>query len=502
MVVCGILGVIITLVNLTVILVHIFKPAFLHSQGVYKVSLAFADILVGIVVFPTLISNLLLVTTGRQKHADYVDVIGYETIDGNLSRKSSVVQVRAPGGRLSDFFHQTYLDIVGFFTILSLSVSIYNLTVAGFDRFKAVNRPLSYQRDKAKTFAKRACLVLWSIGILFAVLPTFVPSLRYWVTVSIFVASTGQDALILYVITFAIPTVLMWVVNIVMFHSEKKHAKVRRDLMINSNQMKSKVKSVEYRLARTLSIMVGVFTLSILPAILVIIPSLFVSSIYYSNPRTFDMQGAIVYNAFEFASFIILACNSLWNFFIYHGQDREFRKAVIAMYSRKADCNGFSHCGLSLRACAQVVVHDGQRRISSISDISTIFTKKSSLVLASTISINSKTKSSTSSFNTAEESPSSRLKNSKSKTMPSDETSTDIEGSEVESSRLKSADVISVTSQRNSTKKEAKGKKKKSKKYDDISVSKSPVFQSRLFMSVMEQIDEEIVDAEADEQTK
>jgi len=358
MVVCGILGVIITLVNLTVILVHICNPAFLHSQGVYKVSLAFADILVGIVVFPTFISSLVCMTTGRQQHADYVDVIGYETIDGNLSRNSSIVQVRTPGGRYTDFFDQTYLDIVGFSTVLSFSVSIYNLMVAGFDRFKAVNRPLCYRRDRAKTFAKRACLVLWSIGILFAALPTFVSSLRYWVIMSVYVASLGQNAIILYIIAFAIPMVLMWAVNIATFYSIKKHAKVRRDLISNSNK---KTDSMEVRLASTLSIMVGVFTLSILPSILIILPPLFLSSIYYTKPRALNLQSAIVYHAFEFIAIIILACNSLWNFFIYNGRNLEFRKAVKVMYSSTADHIGLPRCCLSLGTFVQAVVHERRR---------------------------------------------------------------------------------------------------------------------------------------------
>ena len=500
MVVCALLAVVITMVNLSVILVYVFNPGLLHSQGVYKVSLAVADILVGVIVFPTFISSLVRITTRRQLHADYVDVIGYETIDGNLSTNATIVPVRAPGARFNDFFEQTYLDAVGFFTTLSLSVSIYNLTIAGFDRLTAVYRPLSYRKDKAKSFAKKACVVLWGFGILFAVLPTFVPTLHYSVIASILVASGGQSALILYVVAFAIPIILMWAVNIATYHSTKKHAKVRRHLTIDSRK---KTESIEFRLARTLSIMVGVFTLSILPIFLVILPSLFVSSIYYTQPRRFDLQSAIVYGAFEFAAIIILSCNSLWNFFIYNARNLEFRKAVKAMYSRASDSIGLSRCCLSLRSCAARAVHDGRRRISSIPNISTTFTKKSSLVPTNTTTLNSTTKSNT--FSTSEES-SSKLKSSK--VSFSDELSSNARTSELESSRLESSTDVSVTTLSSSAKKGTKGKKKKSKD-SDKSVSEDSVFQSfaidanadRLCMSVMEQIDEEIVHAGAEGRT-
>ena len=139
-----------------------------------------------------------------------------------------------------------------------------------------------------------------------------------------------------------------------------------------------------------------------------------------------------------------------------------------------------------------------------IPNISTTFTKKSSLVPTNTTTLNSKTKSNT--FSTSEES-SSKLKSSK--LSFSDGLSSNARTSELESSRLESSTDVSVTTLSSSAKKETKGKKKKSKD-SDKSVSEDSVFQSfaidanadRLCMFVMEQIDEEIVDAGAEDRTE
>ncbi|CAK8681197.1 unnamed protein product [Clavelina lepadiformis] len=103
--------------------------------------------------------------------------------------------------------------------------------------------------------------------------------------------------------------------------------------------------------------MVGIFTLSILPVALVILSLLFVGTIYFSQPRRVDVQGALVYNTFEFISIIILSCNSLWNFFIYNGRNLEFRNEVKTMIK-----SIFKK--LSLARCCQSKTIDDQRAVA------------------------------------------------------------------------------------------------------------------------------------------
>ena len=62
-VVCGFLGFAITVANILVIVIFCFRPhgqkrLLNNSQVVYKISLAVADLLVGVIVLPTLVVNL------------------------------------------------------------------------------------------------------------------------------------------------------------------------------------------------------------------------------------------------------------------------------------------------------------------------------------------------------------------------------------------------------------------------------------------------------------
>ena len=475
MVMCGLLSILITLFNLTVILVYIFNPLMRHSQGIYKASLAVADLLVGVVVFPTFISSLARIIFSRNEPGDVVDVRGYKIINGSLGENLTTAQVQNPGGQFSDFFDQVYLDAVGFFTVLSFTVSIYNLTVAGFDRLSAVYRPLSYSKDRAERLAKIFCAVLWCVGVFFAILPVLLNSLSYSLVASILVSSAGREALIVYVVAFAIPILIMWTVNAITFHSTRKHARVRRHLTVDS---KKKSQSFEVRLARTLAIMAGVFTLSIVPAAVVILTSLFIPSIYLTNPRGLDVPSTVAYGAIEFAAIIILACNSLWNFLIYNARNLEFRKASKIMCRKLSQTLGLSKCFGSIMRCAQSFAHDGRRRISSIPTISTTFGKKTSLTPTSQIALPSMQKSSD--VTMTEET-------SRKKSSTTNESSTRVEESTVTpSSREIESSFISP--------KKPKHRANKTKAEPSMNDS---IFQSfaidanadRLFLSVMERID-------------
>lgn len=481
MVVCGLLAVIVTLVNLTVVMAYIFNPNLLHSQGVYKVSLAVADILTGLIIFPSFISNLSRISQGTVSLGAPLNVTGYEQINDTITNETSVVQILPTAGHFEDYFNQSYLDAIGFFTIVSLTSSVYCLTIAGFDRLTAVYRPLSYRKDKAKKLAKWLCGVIWSLAIFFGILPTFVPSLKYGLVGSVLVSSGGQGALILYVIAFLVPLILMWIVNAVTYHSTRKHARVRRHITIDT---KKKTDSIEVRLARTLSIMVGVFTLSLLPAAVVILASLFTPAVYLSNPSGFNLENVVVYNTFEFATIIILVCNSLWNFFIYNARNFEFRKAVRIMYQKVSEKTGLSACFTHFLSCAQSVVHDSRRRLSSLPNISTsLGGKKTSLFPTSTTNITSRSRS-------VDVLTSDAIYQAKSSqaTLSALEQSSDV--SAVSETGIKI------------------GKKRVTKA--DTTVTDDSIFQSfaieahadHLFESVMEKVDEEIEEVGKESETK
>ncbi|CAK8681192.1 unnamed protein product [Clavelina lepadiformis] len=491
MVICVLIGIVITTVNILVIAAITRNVDLRHSQGIYKISLAVADLIVGLIVFPTFAATLGRLVTTRLRDGPLANATGYLEVDGVLDQGTSV-EISLPANRFLQVYSRPYLDFIGFFTVLSLTVSVFTLTVAGFDRFSAVYRPLSYRKDKAKTYARILCFVVWLLGILFSMLPLFTPTLQYSLIASILISSGGRGALVLYVVAFVIPLVIMWVINIATYQSTKKHAKVRRHLTIDS---KRKTQSIETRLARTLGLMVGVFTLSIVPVALVILSSLFVGTIYFSQPRRVDVQGALVYNTFEFISIIILSCNSLWNFFIYNGRNLEFRKEVRAVKKSLFDKLGLDRCCDVMTLCAQRVAHDSRRRFSSIPSLSTYTgNRKKSSLATSTIKLSSES-------STLDQTP-SMLKT----TTNLDVSTTGANGRS--ENNTSSQTEFSVASEKKSYKpiykKNGKGKHAgpKSQNGDSSLATDDSVFRSfvidanadRLFMSVMENIDEEITE--------
>ena len=70
-----------------------------------------SDVLVGIIVFPTFVCTNVI-----QQHTNIVNYLDQST---------------------------PYLNTVGFFTMLSLYVSIFTLAAAATDRFKAIHNPLT-----------------------------------------------------------------------------------------------------------------------------------------------------------------------------------------------------------------------------------------------------------------------------------------------------------------------------------------------------------------------
>ena len=490
---CGLLAVLVTVFNVSVILVYINTPALLHSQGIYKVSLAAADVLIGLIVLPTFISTLNAIVFGPQEHGQLINATGYANVNGTLI--STEVQVRAVGMTVTNVFYRPYLNAVGIFTGLSFTVSVYTLTVASFDRLQAVYRPLSYSKDKAKRYAKIACVVLWSAAFLFSILPTFISTMRYVLVASVLVSIGGDRALILYMIAFVIPLLIMWIVNGATLHFTRKHARARRHLTVDA---KKKTQSIEVRLAKTLFLMVGAFTASILPAAIVILASLFTPSLYYYFPRQLNAQGAAVYSGFEFATVVILACNSIWNFFIYNARNLEFWRALKIMIKKAAHILGLVACCSKFTSFAQTAVDDGRRRFSSLPNLTTskLFPKKSSIPGTSQTTLNFSKKSNALS--------STDWTSKTSRVIGSDSTNKANSGAVTESScSFQPSTHNNLDNSHNSTPSTAK---KKNKRKTEQSMDDS-IFQSfavdakadRLYLSVMERVEEVAVEGNENE---
>nr|XP_002123433.1 cannabinoid receptor type 1A [Ciona intestinalis] len=325
------LAIIVILVNGIVLAVLCTQSKMRTSQGIYKLSLALADILVGVIVFPTFVSSLYKYQIVEHNIGELANVTGYvikerATEPGQIATMS----MRSTTGHFRAQFSKSYLNFVGFFTILSLTVSILTLVAAGIDRFIAVFRPTKYKQNIATPIAVKVTVALWALSFLFSVLPLFVPALSYTLVASILVSSAGPQVLVLYAFAFIVPLLLMWLVTILTFTATRSYKNSWKRLSTSDDRKAHGIN--EARLARTLGVMVGVFTLSILPSIVVLICGMFMSNIYPNLPKLLSPTATTGFTSAEVVVIFILMCNSIWNCFIYSIREQEFRRAAAQKF--------------------------------------------------------------------------------------------------------------------------------------------------------------------------
>ena len=361
MVVCGILALSITIANLTIIIVILRNPRFPTSQLIYKLSLAFADILVGIFVVPSFIITLYLFHVGPyQRKTDIKD--RFTDIDGNSNNFSDSFDQNA------NIYYkpettQTYRNFFGFMTIFTFTISVYTLMFASYDRFEALRDPLGYNRDKAKNYAKRIIITLWVLSVVFSILPIVIPDIGPYRIVAGGILIAVSDEMGAYILgtAMALPFIVMWIFTISVQFIVKKQIKSRRDLLTRRQNEQS---SYERQFSKTLSIMIGVFTACILPAIIFLTIPEFVPSLNAQNIRVLTKKPAAAFLSMEVATTMILASNSLWNAFIYSIRNKEFRKNASALHYAIASQLGL----ITLKKCVFECVSkttEGRSNVSS-----------------------------------------------------------------------------------------------------------------------------------------
>jgi len=331
--VCCLLAVATTICNLIVLIVFGTNRNQINSSTVYKMSIALADFLVGIFVFPTFV--VTMVTTLMERR-----VLGEQrnttiTIPANNRDELmnvSLGEIREPtGGLFCDRVSQSYLNAVGFFITLTFSVSLYGLAAASIDRFIAVYRPLKYHHYAPASRTRKVVVVTWILSILFSTLPFYVDSLRYRLITSIFVSSGGGGALLIYFFAFALPLLTMWIVSLATYCAFRMHN--HKNAALKSADHK-KTCALEMRLARTLGIMVGVFTLCLLPVAIALTLPFFLPGVSNFDPENLNPQKSSAILILEVIVIIVLTTNSLWNFFIYNGRDKRFRESMKELVSK------------------------------------------------------------------------------------------------------------------------------------------------------------------------
>ncbi|XP_076813529.1 uncharacterized protein LOC143460054 [Clavelina lepadiformis] len=329
MIVCAVLAAAVVIGNLTVLWVYCFNEKLRNRQTTFKISLAIADLMVGIVIFPTFASSLSEMVFRGRFTGFFIETLKVteKNFTQNLPNGSFLIRIT---DRTPPIFSTTYFNVVGYFTIVSLVVSIYTLIAASVDLFLALYRPLVYLSNVAYKLAIRLSLFVWVAAFVFAILPMVVPTLRYRLVASVMISSAGPDAIIMYAVVFLIPLVALWILTIATYVVARRYFEGRKNLTRDHNGDDAH----HHRLTITLSIMVLVFTFSLVPSVILLVASSFILNIYHHVPQHLDKNASVAYTSAEFVSILILTCNSFWNVVIYNARSKEFCSASKDIYCK------------------------------------------------------------------------------------------------------------------------------------------------------------------------
>ncbi|XP_039254741.2 uncharacterized protein LOC120331683 [Styela clava] len=336
-----VMSVFVIVANTVVITVFMKSEKLWNGQALYKISIALADSLVGVVVLPSFVSTFYLFIWQKHNHSDKMWTMHSHQTD-NASEESSGYLNSVSLDR--DFIFSDseraplwYFDFVGFFTTLSLSVSVYTLVAAAIDRLLAIAMPMNYFKHNTKRIAKYVIISIWIIAAIFSIIPPIVEGLEYSVVASTLISLSGGNAPIIYAVIFILPLLTVWGTSIALFISMKKHAKKAKEVRNHSAPTNELQTKIEKKLAQTLGLMVGIYTLNLFPAIAVLIAGLIWSNVHYNNLEDLSEVSASAYISLEFLAVIVLMSNSLWNCFIYSVKNEDFRNEARQVVKRSTD---------------------------------------------------------------------------------------------------------------------------------------------------------------------
>ena len=311
---------------------------------------------------PTLVVNLhLQIWTRLLPREEVQSVEGYEVINGKLSDNVSIVQKKFLAA-FDPKFTLSYVNFSGFFTSFSITVSVYILTGAGFDRLNAVAKPFTYNNANAFAIAKRLNVALWIIAFILGILPVFIPTLKYYLFGAMIFVTWDLWAAVLYFVGLVIPLVIVWIVNVLIYY----HCKKPSDF--NFSMTKAALKKrhkVERRLASTLRLMVGVFTFNTLPVFITHIISLTMPGLNPAVPTEFDQTRNSVFRIVLGVAGLLLMGNSLCNFFIYSVRNREFRDSLKVLFISSGQVTKLFVCFSSTSLRFQDIARQGSSILQS-----------------------------------------------------------------------------------------------------------------------------------------
>ena len=323
----------------TLAMLVIYKNKKLHNiQGILRFNLALSDCLCSFVFIGSAISPYYLifkpfkfktlVNSKQQLREIYLREIN---TNGLASLESFKI----------DSIDEIYINIFAFICYSAAFASMYLYLLASIDRLIAIKYPYKYKRSASKSKAYKFCILLWFFGFLFTLIPVLNKKTCFWFTLSFFVFYNGEFEFFLDLVYHILPLFLCWVLNILILVSIR-NSKLKLKKVISTIQGGKRFRSsnLETRVtsaAKTLSIMVLVFTISFLPFNLFQLTHHYFNNYYTLVRGNFGVVSKVSSgNMFEkqYIFCIFMLYNNFWNFFIYQIRDPTFRKYTKSLLFR------------------------------------------------------------------------------------------------------------------------------------------------------------------------
>lgn len=272
------------------------------SLTIYKISLAIADLTCGVLVCPGFI------------------------ITPHIGRKRVFVLTNGTLGLTET--NQHYVDFFGLLTFLPVFVSFGTLVEASAERFFVVKYPMKMKKIKLKRIAVIATTSLWFIGTFLAVLPLIFTDRGYTDSSLVYIFVGNGGYMVLYSCIGATLVISIWIFNVITFVTVRKKEKRIRKIQANRRMLREN--ELEKRLAKTLGIMVLVFSLCCAPfSVATTGYILYIMKTYRpdsSSVSPFDPLYYTIWSTIFSVVILALASNSIWNYFIYNSLDLSFAK--------------------------------------------------------------------------------------------------------------------------------------------------------------------------------
>ncbi|CAK8683006.1 unnamed protein product [Clavelina lepadiformis] len=317
-----ILCVIIVLCNLLIIVVTLRTKSLRRPNGCFKLSLAAADLVAGAIVLPSAIYNIF-------NEISYSDVEPFP-LSSIMPRYTATAVVCGIAG------------------ILSSVAAVYSLLLLAIDNFLSMRWPLQYRIGDVmtKTRAIVAVLIIWLFAIMVSAFPIlsndfieyglnyvtmqYIPVIKPSSIPNIF---KYWHAVVYVIFVWGIPFVATWTLTIMSSMESNRMLKGLRQARDHSMPSASALDKVERNFRRTVAVVLVMFTVTVLPVLVVLLYIAFSPPGYcFSGPTSI---------AFFISSYILI-CGRFLNVIIYNIFHKEFREASWAFYADILNCCG---CG-------------------------------------------------------------------------------------------------------------------------------------------------------------